>query len=307
MKKLSTISLFIFGVAVISILTAGLVFYQNKKDNKIANVQNGTLAKNTIDQIKSSGKNITLNMEEIAKHNKQSDCWVIISDKAYDLTSYFGSHPGGNSTMSPTCGTDATIAYATRDPNATKSRGSVKHSSYARDLLNDYYLGDLNQIIGEKSISTSSSNATPKDTTSQEIKISNSVSTATKEPVVKPANNVTLNILEIAKHNKQTDCWLLISGKVYNITSYFGSHPGGNSKMLATCGTDATNAYMTQDPNATSSGTRSAHSSNAVNLLSNYYIGDFNQTIGQQKIVETNSVVTSGNMGDDEDDDEWDD
>lgn len=113
-------------------------------------------------------------------------------------------------------------------------------------------------------------------------------------------SGVTLNIAEIAKHNKQTDCWMLINGKVYNITSYFGSHPGGNATMSATCGTDATSAYMTKDPNATTSGNRRAHSSRAVNLLSNYYIGDLNQTIGGDKITETASAVTSSKIEDED-------
>jgi cytochrome b involved in lipid metabolism len=113
-----------------------------------------------------------------------------------------------------------------------------------------------------------------------------------------------LDITEIAKHNKSSDCWYLISGKVYNITSFFGSHPGGDRAMAPSCGKDATAAYKTKDPYATSSSGRSAHSSNAVSMLANYYIGDLNQTIGQQKITNTNIVtapITSRNVG------EWDD
>ncbi len=89
--------------------------------------------------------------------------------------------------------------------------------------------------------------------------------------------SLTLNMAEISKHNRQTDCWLLINGKVYDITSYFGSHPGGSGVMAATCGTDATNAYMTQDPYASSTGNRSAHSSKAQSLLTEYYLGDLNK------------------------------
>jgi cytochrome b involved in lipid metabolism len=117
-----------------------------------------------------------------------------------------------------------------------------------------------------------------------------------------------LNMEEIAKHNKQSDCWILINDKVYNITSYFGSHPGGNSKMTATCGIDATNAYMTQNPKAKSSGARSAHSSSAFSLLDQYYIGDLNQTIGKEKVVETNAIIAiQSNGGEDEYEEEDDD
>lgn len=118
--------------------------------------------------------------------------------------------------------------------------------------------------------------------------------------VIDALSGITLNMEEIAKHNKSSDCWMLINGKVYNITSFFGSHPGGNATMSATCGTDATAAYMTKDPNATSNGSRSAHSSNAINLLSNYYIGDLNQTIGGDKITQTMAVVPPLATGDDD-------
>lgn len=32
---------------------------------------------------------------------------------------------------------------------------------------------------------------------------------------------------EVHKHNKYEDCWLVIKGKVYNVTSWIPKHPGG--------------------------------------------------------------------------------
>lgn len=37
--------------------------------------------------------------EEIRKHNKEDDCWMILADKVYDLTSYVKFHPGGKIIM----------------------------------------------------------------------------------------------------------------------------------------------------------------------------------------------------------------
>lgn len=144
MKKISTISLFIFGVVVTAILVAGLVFYQNGKNgaiNKPVNVAADTISKNS-----TTGK-LTLNMEEIAKHNNKNDCWMLISGNVYNITSFFGSHPGGNRVMEKTCGTDATDAYLTKDPNANTTTGGQDHSARAREMLKDYYLGALNQTI----------------------------------------------------------------------------------------------------------------------------------------------------------------
>jgi len=294
MKNLSTISLFIFGVVVITVLVAGLVFYQDNKNNQISGSQTGSLVQNTINQITSGGKTIVLSNKEIATHNKQSDCWLIISNKVYDITSYFGSHPGGSGVMAATCGTDATNAYMTKDPYATSNSGGKSgHSSTAKNLLNDYYIGDLNQTIGQqKTTQTNSSVAqTSIPTPATTSPVTNVIKNVVTTKVIAPSGNLTLDMQEISKHNNQADCWMLISGKVYNITSFFGSHPGGNGTMITSCGKDATAAYMTKDPSATSSSGSSAHSSNAVNLLNNYYIGDFNQTIGQQKVTQTNTVV----------------
>jgi len=307
MKNLSTISLFIFGVVVTAVLVAGLVFYQDTQNSQIiAGSQTGSSAQNTINQITSGGKTIVLSNKEIATHNKQSDCWLIISNKVYDITSYFGSHPGGSGVMAATCGTDATNAYMTKDPYATSSNGSNSgHSSSAHNLLNNYYIGDLNQTIGQQKVTQTNSSITqtsiPTPTTVSPV--TNVIKNVTTTKVIAPSGNLTLDMKEIATHNKQTDCWMLISGKVYNITSFFGSHPGGNSTMITSCGKDATAAYMTKDPSATSSGTRSAHSSNAVSLLNNYYIGDFNQIIGQQKVTQTNTVVAPTTRGGNEYDD----
>lgn len=154
MKKLSTISLFIFGVIVTAILVAGLVVYQNKNDSK--NNQNQVEGQSII-----ITPGTTLNMGEIQKHNQKNDCWMLISGKVYNITSYFGFHPGGNSVMAQTCGIDSTVAYATQNPNATSSGGKSAHSSNAVSLLNNYYIGDLNQTISQQKVTEINATPTP--------------------------------------------------------------------------------------------------------------------------------------------------
>lgn len=50
-------------------------------------------------------------MTEVAKHSSESDCWVIINNKVYDLTTYIPMHPGGQSEITNWCGNDATISF----------------------------------------------------------------------------------------------------------------------------------------------------------------------------------------------------
>jgi len=48
---------------------------------------------------------------EVTKHSSANDCWVIISEKVYDLTAYIPMHPGGQSEIINRCGGDATIPF----------------------------------------------------------------------------------------------------------------------------------------------------------------------------------------------------
>lgn len=37
--------------------------------------------------------------EEIEKHNKDDDCWIVVDGKVYDATSVLGWHPGGRAAV----------------------------------------------------------------------------------------------------------------------------------------------------------------------------------------------------------------
>ena len=52
---------------------------------------------------------------------------------------------------------------------------------------------------------------------------------------------------EVAKHNNQSDCWLIVDGKVYDVTDSISSHPGGPQAIIPNCGKDATTAFQTQN------------------------------------------------------------
>lgn len=45
---------------------------------------------------------------------------------------------------------------------------------------------------------------------------------------------------EIQKHNKKDDSWLVIDGKVYNVTNFMKKHPGGARVISSYGGQDAT-------------------------------------------------------------------
>lgn len=74
-----------------------------------------------------------------------------------------------------------------------------------------------------------------------------------------------VSLKEIQKHNKVDNAWIVIDGKVYNVSSYIASHPGGDS-ILKNVGGDATEGFHNQP----------AHrvvKNHIASLLQKFYVG----------------------------------
>uniref|UniRef100_A0A183GPI7 Cytochrome-b5 reductase n=1 Tax=Heligmosomoides polygyrus TaxID=6339 RepID=A0A183GPI7_HELPZ len=56
-------------------------------------------------------KQMTVDHEELMKHNKRDDCWIHIYGQVYDVTSYLEFHPGGVPELMRAAGTDATDLF----------------------------------------------------------------------------------------------------------------------------------------------------------------------------------------------------
>ncbi|GAA5865688.1 hypothetical protein JCM1840_003219 [Sporobolomyces johnsonii] len=56
---------------------------------------------------------------------------------------------------------------------------------------------------------------------------------------------------EVAKHNTEDDLWMIINGKVYDLTEFAPSHPGGKRILLKYAGKDATEEYEPIHPPGT--------------------------------------------------------
>ncbi|EEC67315.1 hypothetical protein OsI_34332 [Oryza sativa Indica Group] len=95
---------------------------------------------------------------------------------------------------------------------------------------------------------------------------------------------------EVAGHNVTKDCWLIIAGKVYDVTSFMDEHPGGDEVLLAVTGKDATNDF--EDI---------GHSESAREMMEKYLIGEIDASTIPVKRTHVTPQQAPGNpdKGDD--------
>merc|ERR1719161_1369417 len=51
------------------------------------------------------------------------------------------------------------------------------------------------------------------------------------------------SLAEVAKHNTEGDCWVVLHGRVLNVTSFLKEHPGGVLAIMTFAGKDATEEF----------------------------------------------------------------
>ena len=74
---------------------------------------------------------------------------------------------------------------------------------------------------------------------------------ATTPVVVTPTRPVSVELknytlADVVKHSTQADCWTTVDSKVYNLTPFVSSHPGGVEAIISLCGIDGTAAFTAQ-------------------------------------------------------------
>lgn len=56
-------------------------------------------------------KKAYISAEEIEKHNKVNDLWMVINGKVYDVTPFVDEHPGGEEVLVDCGGQDGTVPF----------------------------------------------------------------------------------------------------------------------------------------------------------------------------------------------------
>lgn len=86
------------------------------------------------DKDRRSGDEKTFTLDEVAKHMSDDDCWIILDEKVYDVTSVLSWHPGG---------AKAITAYAGQTSVDTTTQYHSIHDKYADSKKDECYIDVL--------------------------------------------------------------------------------------------------------------------------------------------------------------------
>ncbi len=281
MKTENTIGL-VGLVAIIGLVAFFSARYDNLLDlsERNAGVLRNSATPLTNTSTVSSGIPIT----DIVVHSTAADCWIIIRAKVYNVTSYLTQHPGGASRITPYCGSDATTAFSTKGGEGT-------HSVIAENDLAKLYVGE---VQGAPTTLPVTSNLNTNTT------VQTNASTSAVKVNTPSTVSVLLDAATVAKHNRASDCWIIVNNGVYAVTGYLNKHPGGASRITPYCGRAATTAFATQ-------GGSGSHSSGASADLAALRLGTLGSSTTTKTITQVNANVGTlnpqGGEREDEDDD----
>ena len=86
----------------------------------------------------SSSSSPLFSLEEVEKHSLLSDRWICVRGKVYDVTAYIAQHPGG------------TDVLMDGSAEMTQKFEQVGHSSAAKAIMKQFYVGDLKDYVPGK-------------------------------------------------------------------------------------------------------------------------------------------------------------
>ena len=72
-------------------------------------------------------------MDEVNQHNTDKDCWVVIDNKVYDISSFVSQHPGGKQILVSVSGDDVTEYFY-----------ELHRKGILEEVASDYLIVELN-------------------------------------------------------------------------------------------------------------------------------------------------------------------
>ena len=202
----------------------------------------------------------TYTMAQVATHKTADDCWSAVGRGVYNLTTWLPTHATATATVATVCGVDSSAIFGVSTPTSARhdddndnadengtdneDRSTVRQTrakaahvamhqgnngrrDHGRGHGRGHGHNDLFRSIVPFRIGTLADAA-----------VATTPPPVTPPPVTTPSTNYTL--AQVQTHNVATNCWTIISGKVYNLTSFVQAHKGGPTAITGLCGIDGT-------------------------------------------------------------------
>lgn len=126
-------------LSIVLIVGAIFLFFSGEKEQQESigsDLQLGNTSysggNNTTEVVQGQG----IGLQELAKHNSASDCWVVYKNKVYDITSFIPNHPGGEGPIARTCGTTNFESAFQRQHGTSKASLFMKVTTYKGEFTN---------------------------------------------------------------------------------------------------------------------------------------------------------------------------
>ncbi len=104
----------------------------------------------------------------------------------------------------------------------------------------------IKALCGKNGTAAFSGQASPKKILARYRIGALKVAASSSSPSSSSSSGSVITAAMVATHATPTDCWTTISGRVYNLTPFIASHPGGVARIVALCGTNGTAAFTGQ-------------------------------------------------------------
>ncbi|KYO38502.1 outer mitochondrial membrane cytochrome b5 isoform A [Alligator mississippiensis] len=79
-----------------------------------------------------AGGSPVFTLEEVSRRGSSREAWLVIHSRVYDVSRFLAEHPGGEEVLLEQAGRDATESFE-----------DVGHSIDAREMLKQYYIGEV--------------------------------------------------------------------------------------------------------------------------------------------------------------------
>eukprot|EP00756_Hemistasia_phaeocysticola_P017117 Hpha_TRINITY_DN15519_c3_g13::TRINITY_DN15519_c3_g13_i1::g.105110::m.105110/K00326/E1.6.2.2; cytochrome-b5 reductase len=198
---------------------------------------------------------------EVMQHGVMGDMWMVFKGMVYDVSAFALHHPGGSEVLLPVAGRDCTVMYNKYHPWVQFDAMLAKHA-----------IGPLDPSLDAPAAPPPAAplSITPPPSPSRSPGSSprkGFKGTGRAGPTHwKKGEPLTPEL--IASSRTRERCWVVLYGRVYDVTAFMGEHPGGDQILLEHGGTDASAEFEVY------------HSAQAKAQLQQYFIGEVPKTSG---------------------------